>query len=286
MRVAPQPRGSSRVQQLPHASLRHHRHRRRRRCWPPPRPASAQSVVSTPSTKTLYKTGPTGRYLMDGTWLFKLDNHQSGPAARVRASPAGSRSRSPTPGTSATTARSRSSAASAGIARTSSCPTAAKAASWVVRFESVNYRSKIWLNGKPIGKNRGAYLPFEIRLPAGLLKRGGVNRPGHPGRLAAQADRLPALRACRSWASRRAAGGTTAACCARSTCARSTTSTSTRSSCAPICPCATCQATVTYRVTLRNYGSSARAACASARGSAVAGRHRHALRSAPSASPR
>ena len=44
-----------------------------------------------------------------------------------------------------------------------------------MRFESVNYRSKIWLNGKPIGKNRGAYLPFEIRLPAGLLKRGGVN---------------------------------------------------------------------------------------------------------------
>jgi beta-glucuronidase len=36
-----------------------------------------------------------------------------------------------------------------------------------VRFESVNYRSKIWLNGKPIGKNRGAYLPFEIRLPPG-----------------------------------------------------------------------------------------------------------------------
>ena len=42
-------------------------------------PASAQSVVSTPTAKTLYKTGPTGRYLMDGPWLFKLDNHQSGP---------------------------------------------------------------------------------------------------------------------------------------------------------------------------------------------------------------
>ena len=28
-------------------------------------PAGAQSVVSTPSPKTLYKTGPTGRYLMD-----------------------------------------------------------------------------------------------------------------------------------------------------------------------------------------------------------------------------
>ena len=33
-----------------------------------------------------------------------------------------------------------------------------------MRFESVNYRSRVWLNGKPMGSNRGAYLPFEIRL--------------------------------------------------------------------------------------------------------------------------
>src|SRR5213593_2796606 len=37
-----------------------------------PAPA-AQSVVSTPSAKTLYKDGPSGRYLMDGPWLFRLD---------------------------------------------------------------------------------------------------------------------------------------------------------------------------------------------------------------------
>ena len=37
-------------------------------------PVGAQSIVSTPSPKTLYKTGPSGRYLIDGTWLFKLDN--------------------------------------------------------------------------------------------------------------------------------------------------------------------------------------------------------------------
>ena len=45
-----------------------------------------------------------------------------------------------------------------------------------MRFESVNYRSRVYLNGKLIGKNAGAYLPFEIRLPASLLKRGGNNR--------------------------------------------------------------------------------------------------------------
>src|SRR4051795_1637463 len=42
-------------------------------------PAAAQSVVSTPSAKTLYRNGPSGRFLMNGTWLRKLDNRQSGP---------------------------------------------------------------------------------------------------------------------------------------------------------------------------------------------------------------
>ena len=40
----------------------------------------------------------------------------------------------------------------------------------------MNYRARVWLNGKPIGSNTGAYLPFEIRLPSSLLKRNGVNR--------------------------------------------------------------------------------------------------------------
>ena len=47
---------------------------------------------------------------------------------------------------------------------------------WVVRFESVNYRSRVWLNGRPIGRNTGAYLPFELRLPRSALKRNGTNR--------------------------------------------------------------------------------------------------------------
>src|SRR5580765_670952 len=37
-------------------------------------PASAaDSLVSTPIAKTLYKTGPSGRYLMNGPWLFRTD---------------------------------------------------------------------------------------------------------------------------------------------------------------------------------------------------------------------
>ena len=47
---------------------------------------------------------------------------------------------------------------------------------WTLRFESVNYRSRVWVNGKRVGTNRGAYIPFEFRIPRSYLKRGGVNR--------------------------------------------------------------------------------------------------------------
>ena len=33
-----------------------------------------------------------------------------------------------------------------------------------MRFESVNYRTRVWLNGREIGRNTGAYIPFQLRL--------------------------------------------------------------------------------------------------------------------------
>lgn len=53
-------------------------------------------------------------------------------------------------------------------------PSARQALRWVIRFESVNYRARVWLNGRPIGSHVGAYLPFE--LIAQKVKRTGVNR--------------------------------------------------------------------------------------------------------------
>ncbi len=35
-------------------------------------PSLAQAA-DVPSAKTLYSDGPSGRYLMDGQWLFRLD---------------------------------------------------------------------------------------------------------------------------------------------------------------------------------------------------------------------
>ena len=42
-----------------------------------------------------------------------------------------------------------------------------------MRFESVNYRATVWLNGRLIGTHAGAYLPFELDLSN---LRPGVNR--------------------------------------------------------------------------------------------------------------
>ncbi len=44
---------------------------------------------------------------------------------------------------------------------------------WIIRFESVNYRATVWLNGRLIGTHAGAYLPFELDLQN---LRAGTNR--------------------------------------------------------------------------------------------------------------
>ena len=111
---------------------------------------------------------------MDGTWLFKLDNAQSGP--QLESGTAGWKRITVPNAWNVGDDSPQSFLGGVGWYRKDfKFPSGSKGASWVVRFESVNYRSKIWLNGKPIGKNRGAYLPFEIRMPSGLIRRGKVN---------------------------------------------------------------------------------------------------------------
>jgi len=140
--------------------------------------AHAQSA-SVPSAKTLYQAGPSGRFLMDGQWLFRLDPEDVGLRQRFK-------DQSSTTGWGPTTVPNAWNATDESLEsfqgsvgwyrKDFRLPSAEKALSWVVRLESVNYRSRVWLNGRPLGSNRGAYLPFEKRLPAGALKRKGVNR--------------------------------------------------------------------------------------------------------------
>ena len=55
-------------------------------------------------------------------------------------------------------------------------PSSSPQYTWIVRFESVNNRVTIWLNGHQIGVHTGAFLAFEVVLPASDLNRSAVNR--------------------------------------------------------------------------------------------------------------
>jgi beta-glucuronidase len=134
-------------------------------------PAHAQSA------KVLYHDGPQGRYLLDGPWLFRLDPTGAGLSQHWE------RSRSTRGWTGVTVphvwnvgdASNQSMTGGVGWYRKDfRLPSAKSALEWAVRFESVNYRARIWLNGNIVGENTGAYLPFQLNL--NTLRRTGVNR--------------------------------------------------------------------------------------------------------------
>ncbi|MBJ7330509.1 MAG: beta galactosidase jelly roll domain-containing protein [Solirubrobacteraceae bacterium] len=138
--------------------------------------AHAQSGIT--KTGLGYETGPSNRLLMGGEWLFRLDKAGVGDSQGFQrnTSRAGWAPTTVPNAWNATDTSVESMSGTIGWYRKDfKLPSAAKRFSYVVRFESVNYRAKVWLNGKPIGGHTGAYLPWEIRLPAGYLKREGTN---------------------------------------------------------------------------------------------------------------
>jgi beta-glucuronidase len=139
-------------------------------------PLSARAV-DVPTPGALYRDGPSGRYLLGGSWQLRADPADQGQKAHWE------RSRSAT-GWLPTTVPN---AANAGDYSEQSylggvdwyrkefrAPEAPRGSRWILRFESVNYRATVWLNGRLIGKHTGAFLPFE--LGADDLSRTGVNR--------------------------------------------------------------------------------------------------------------
>jgi len=135
------------------------------------------AAADKPSAKTLYYEGPSGRYLMDGEWLFRLDpgNKGLGSGWNRSSSREGWSSVSVPNVWNLGDDSPASMIGGVGWYRKDfSLPEASRALEWAVRFESVNYRSRVWLNGKRIGANRGAYIPFEFPLKG--VKRSGTNR--------------------------------------------------------------------------------------------------------------
>src|SRR5215212_12060463 len=117
--------------------------------------------------KPWYQDGPGGRILLDGQWLFRADPNDEGLAA-------GWAAQTDSAGWSATTVPSAwnagddSDASMAGgvgwYRRDFRVPARPAGADWIVRFESVNYRATVFLNGVQIGRHEAASIPFEIRL--------------------------------------------------------------------------------------------------------------------------
>jgi beta-glucuronidase len=139
--------------------------------------------ATAPTRGTLYSDGQGGRFLLGGQWLYRADPTDVGQTAGWWR---------PIPSTDGWSAVSVPNAYNAGDFSSSSMagyvgwyrrdftlpPTAfaryvpRAARRWIVRFESVNYRATVWLNGRRLGSHTGAYLPFEFDL-TGL--HAGVN---------------------------------------------------------------------------------------------------------------
>jgi beta-glucuronidase len=137
---------------------------------------AAASAADVPSNKTLYADGPSGRFLVDGQWLFRLDGADQGLEQRFyrQTGTAGWGAVSVPNAWNAGDDSEASMRGSIGWYRKDfALPDKGAALEWAVRFESVNYRSRVWLNGRQIGSNHGAYIPFQFRMKG--LRRSGVN---------------------------------------------------------------------------------------------------------------
>jgi beta-glucuronidase len=142
-------------------------------------PASAAAATDGITRGTIYQDGPDNRYLLGGEWLFRRDD--AGVGLRQAFQRQSTRDGwAPLTVPNAWNVGDNSVASMTGTVawyrKDFRLPDARARMDWLVRFESVNYRSRIWLNGVAIGRNTGAYLPFDLRLPRSALKRKGTNR--------------------------------------------------------------------------------------------------------------
>jgi beta-glucuronidase len=140
--------------------------------------------TAAPTQGALYQDGPTDRWLLGGQWLYRADPSDAGIAAGYWRNFPGTDGWTPVAVPNSFNAGDLSQPSMTGsigwYRRDFTLPPGAfsnyvpaRFRSWIVRFESVNYRATVWLNGRQIGSHAGAYLPFEFDLKG---VRPGVNR--------------------------------------------------------------------------------------------------------------
>jgi hypothetical protein len=121
----------------------------------------AGAPASAPGAAPVGWGGPAGRQSLDRGWTVRPDPHDRGIARDYSAGRFGGRAievpYSPNSRRIATLASYRGSVA--WFRRT----IAVGGGDYSLRFESVNHRARIWIDGRPAGGHTGAYLPFEVR---------------------------------------------------------------------------------------------------------------------------
>jgi beta-glucuronidase len=127
-------------------------------CLPAVPAMAAGSLRDGLTTKSAYKNGPSSRFMMAGDWGFS--RNKGGPYATVQVPYAWN----------ANDNSFASYRGGIGFYRKDFALPGSKSSAWLVRFESNNYHSKVYLNGHLIGKHDGAYQPFELLLPKKYLK--------------------------------------------------------------------------------------------------------------------
>jgi beta-glucuronidase len=110
-------------------------------------------AAAVPPQRALYADGPSGRYLLDAGW--STSRARSGPYRPVRV-PDAFNARDLTP-------RGFRSRVQWYRDVFAAPPDAPGTTGWTLRFEAVNRRADVWLNGVRLGAHEGGYAPFELR---------------------------------------------------------------------------------------------------------------------------
>jgi beta-glucuronidase len=140
-------------------------------------PAAVAQQVSPANPRPVVQDGPSGRYMLDGRWLLRVDHRDRGAGQhweRRRSTAGWSPITIPNAWNANDLTPSGFIGAPAWYRRDFRLPSRARGLDWLVRFDSVNYRATVWLNGTRIGRHAGGFIPFDLPLTA--LRRGGVNR--------------------------------------------------------------------------------------------------------------
>lgn len=134
--------------------------------------------ATTPVLGALTRDGWTDRYLLDSGWLYRPDPSATGVAQGFWRDQASTAGWSPVSVPNSDDAGDVSTASFYGTVgwyrKDFYVPSGPAGEQWLVRFESVNYRAEVWLNGHLLGSHVGAFLPFELTLMG--LKTHAVNR--------------------------------------------------------------------------------------------------------------